>query len=332
MISFFQYYLVVVSFGLMLSINVASAADFYINPDYITSGHVQAQAVPLVTYDAVTGLYTYNYTFRNDLTSLLEIDEVKIPLNGSSAINVVMPRGWTKYVWQEEAWAQLGATLVMAATETPLPPDYVDDGSIPSSPFQIKPGQVLGGFSFQSPDPPVSGNFYAEGFTQLPRLGIDVPEEYEELGLTPPSPFDPSESYKGIVQVPQGPIRSLGGGGTKYVIVDPLASRDPSMDGFLAFTNIANGNIKFAPLTIDIRFAINGESVDQSTFKAYLNSEDITAEFKTVDALTRRAVIQPEHLDLNIDAWNILLTTVKGTIPRVNNAAWDVDRVTFRVQ
>lgn len=298
---------------------LALAASYYINPNYITPGNVRVHATADVTYDPNTGLYTYSYVFRNDPTSLLEVSDIMIPLHGSAAINVKAPKGWTIHPWRDGMWGQQGV-LVWAATGGPylIPPNYVDDGTIYPSVHQIKQGQTLGGFSFQSPDPPALVNFYAEGFTQIPKMGVDVNDEYEEQDIPLPSPFDPTESYKGQTKGPQ------------YTESLYTGNRRPATDGFLVFKNLVNRDTKVAPVQVDIEFGINGETVDQATFKATLNSKDVTAHFKSTGPKTMRAVFQPAQL--NTDGRNTLLTTVHGIIPRNGRTAGDVDRVVFTVQ
>ncbi len=199
-----------------------------------------------------------------------------------------LSRGWSGGTWSN------GSVVDFAATEiVPLPPDVAWDGSFPDVAYKIKRGQTLKGFSFQSVDPPDVINFYAQGFTQLPEA-----TEESEPGELAPSPLDPSQSFRGRTK------------GPKYSDQLFLGNRRGAVDGFLAFRNIANRDTKPAPVQVDIEFGINGETVDQNTFKAYLNSQDITAQFiQSTDPNKRRAVFQPNQL--NIGGRNTLLTTAR---------------------
>src|SRR5204863_8914914 len=88
-----------------------------------------------------------------------------------------------------------------------LPPDYVDDGNLVPSEFNIKPGRRLSGFAFRSPDPPATSHYFAQGFTKLPQVTNDVgelPGEQPDFtvdsasGLTvAPLPIDPAAMYLG---------------------------------------------------------------------------------------------------------------------------------------
>lgn len=277
---------------------------------YISPNNVVARAQAQVSYDSNTGLYTYQYSFTTDVNSLLPVTDIIIPLSGSSVINIDAPKGWSGSVWSN------GSMVDFSATEAePLAPGAVWDGTFPAPANPIRQGQTLSGFSFQSIDPPEIINFYVQGFTQLP-------EATEESGpdQLAPSPLDASESFKGQTK------------GPKYSDQLFLGGRRGAVDGFLAFRNIVNRDAKIAPVQIDIEFGVNGETVDQNTFKAYLNSQDVTADFKVTGTKTRRAVFSAGHLALQVGGRNTLLTTVQGIIPGSGRTAGDADRVVFTVQ
>jgi hypothetical protein len=186
---------------------------------------VNVLATAQVTQDAGTGLFAYSYTFANDAGSSAELSSVQVQVNGSAVFNVQAPRGWTGRAWQD------GSAVGFTATEVETPADYTDEGNLVPSPFQIKPGQGLGGFSFQSYSPPAAVGFTAQGFRQIPVLD-------EESADAPPSMFD--DSFFGTTQGPRG---SGGGNG-----VDDAAffvrqhyfdflSREPDAPGFKFWTN-----------------------------------------------------------------------------------------------
>ncbi len=273
---------------------------------------VSVQAAVSVDYDSASGLYTYAYSFTNAPTSQQEVATIFIPLNGSSVLGILAPQGWTAGVWHD------GSTISFAATEGVIvPPGYVDNGGLLPSPFQIKQGQALSGFSFQSPDPPDLIDFFAQGFTQLPVLGVDVPDPEEPF--TPPGPFDPSQSFKGSTQGPHFSSQLFAGG------------RRPAVDGFLEFQNLTNRATKPAPVQVDILFGANGETVFQDTFKALLNNQDVTAQFLVIDSTHRRAVFQANNPALIVGGRNVLLTVVDGNVAGTTRTAKDVDRLVFNV-
>jgi Calx-beta domain len=142
-----------------------------------------------VTFNPATNLYTYTYSLRNDAASALEASSILIATGGSQVTNVQAPQGWTAALIDGRVAVEFAATEVGQ-----LPANYVDDGNLVPSPFQIKPGQTLGGFSFQSPDPPGRVDFYAQGFKPIPTI-----DDESEGG--PASDLD--ESFKGITTGPK---------------------------------------------------------------------------------------------------------------------------------
>jgi hypothetical protein len=176
---------------------VVLASAVAVAAPYTPPNQVLVTAAVTTTFDQQTGLYRYDYVFRNDPTSALEVATILIPLSGAAVERVTAPAGWTT------DHSTLNDVLGFDATEVVLPADYVDDGSIPPSPYQIKQGQSLGGFSIVSPDGPGTISFHVQGFTQLPVLGVDV-EEDDGPGVRPPGPLDATQSFRGSTT---GPVR-----------------------------------------------------------------------------------------------------------------------------
>lgn len=264
-----------------------------------------------VTYDATTGLFTYRYTLTSDPASVQEVSGFHLRVGGS-VLNTVSPRGWKGRV-------NVSGDMVSWAASEPegivIPPGYVDDGNLLPSIYQIKPGQTLGGFSFQSPDPPQFDVFYAEGFVRIPAEGVDF-----EPGNMPVIPDFPDDLFKGPpTKVPRYSENLFFGG------------RRPGVDGFLVFKNIENGDVRPAPVLIDLVFGVNGEAVRQETFRATLNNVDVTHKFVVTGPDTRRGVF-PVGLGGVKTGRNVLLTTVEGTVPGTTRTAADTDRISFTVE
>ncbi len=264
-----------------------------------------------VTFDSSSGLYTYAYRVSNAITSLQEIDYFALEFHGEIIdASVTSPRGWTFGTHLDRPIVSWGATEI-----GPLPPDFVDDGNVVPSPFQIKPGQTLSGFSFRSPNPPGPAQFFAQGFTKLPQVVGDAGElDCEILDFT-------ENSFTGFTSAPT-PItgESFPGG------------RRPGVDGFLVFLNITDDDTLTAPVAIVIKFSLNGETVDRSTFRATLNGVDVTNAFVAGGRqgdLTAVFDLGSSPLQLGR---NVLITTVDGIVPDSGRTASDVDRLTFFVQ
>lgn len=264
-----------------------------------------------VTHDAGTGLFTYRYTVSSDSTSVQEVTGFHLRVGGS-IVNIQSPRGWSGSVRAR------GDMLIWSASEEEgivIPPGYVDDGNLLPSIYQIKPGQALGGFSFQSPDPPQFDVFYAEGFVRIPVEGVDF-----EPGNMPVLPDFPDNLFKGPpTKVPRYSDNLFFGG------------RRPGVDGFLVFKNIENGALRPAPVLIDLVFGANGETVKQETFRATLNNVDVTHKFAVTGPNTRRGVFPVGLGGVKIGK-NVLLTTVEGVVPGTTRSAADTDRISFTVE
>jgi len=266
-----------------------------------------------VVFDSVSNLYTYTYRVSSSAASPQEVWFFAVRFSGS-VVNPAAPPGWSGFVHRDRPIVSWAATDIGQ-----LPPDFVDDGNVVPSPFQIKPGQTLDGFSFQSPDPPGGNQFFAEGFTKIPAVTEDVgelPQQGAEV-----QDFTVS-SFSGVTVSPT-PVSST-----------PFAGgRRPAVDTFLVFVNIADGDTRPAPAAIVVKFAPNGETVDRSTFRATLNRVDVTAAFVPTSGGSGDLVA---IFDLGSSPLqtgrNVLLTTVEGIVPDTTRTAPDVDRLTFIVQ
>lgn len=268
-----------------------------------------------VRFDGSSGLYVYSYRFTSLATSTQEVWFFAIRLTGSVAAavqNPTSPPGWAFS-------SQTGGIITWAATDVgPLPPDFVDDGNVVPSPFQLKPGQTLGGFGFQSPDPPDTVSFFAEGFTKLPQVTGDV-EELPQAGQD-----IPDFTQNSFIGTTSGPVSIAGRPPFR-------GGRRPAVDGFLVFANISKGETKNAPVAIVINFSQNGEQVDRTTFHASLNGIDVTQAFQPGGSRGDLiAVFDLGSSPLQVGR-NVLITSVEGVVPGTTRTASDVDRLTFTV-
>ena len=141
------------------------------------TNEIYMQSTVLVDYDPSTRLYTYAYSFRNETTSLLDASSIQLPLKGATLLNIHAPQGWKAALWENNA-----AVEFAVEDSGNLPANYVDDGNLLPSPYQIKPGQTLSGFSFQTPYAAGTIDFLAQGFKPIPVLDDDAGQQ--------PSVFD----------------------------------------------------------------------------------------------------------------------------------------------
>lgn len=266
-----------------------------------------------VTYDSNTGLFKYAYALSSGATSQQEVDTFYVPLRGTTAVNLQAPAGWTASLQGADG----GMVIWCACAEEGIvaPPNFVDVGQLVPSIYQIKPGQTLSGFSFQSPDPPAAGTFYAAGFVQIPVEGVDFAP-----GMSPNLPTFPNDVATGQVDSPLRVESTFGGG------------RRPAVDAFVTFLTLKDGDSRVAPVLIDIVFGPNGETVFADTFHAVLNGVDITGQFVATSATRRRAYLQLSPSSVLKTGANILSTSVDGIVPGATRTATDTDRLKFVVQ
>lgn len=297
-------------FALVLSAAIARAQVLV---PFTPANQLSASVSANVTFDPSNNLYTYTYTVSNAGTSVqaawlfaLQLDGV---VSSSSA-----PAGWTSALHDDEPLISWAATEVDT-----LPPNFVDTGNIPPSPFVIAPGGTQSGFQLVSPDPPGNATFFAQGDTLLTQVGTDtgdLPQEGEEV---PPLTTD-SISGATVGPVPVNTAQFFAGG------------RRPAVDGFLVFLNLATGDVKTAPVGVVTQFGINGETVDPSTFHATLNGTDVTALFSPGPGSGQMTAIFDTKTSPLMIGKNVLITSVDGIVPGTSRTASDVDRVTFTAQ
>jgi probable HAF family extracellular repeat protein len=170
------------------------------------AAEIQVQAIAQVSYDPNTRLYAYQYSFVNDPTSSLELSGIEVPLNDSVIVGLQAPLRWTATLWDDSAAVDFTATDIVN-----LPPNYVEDGNLLPSPYQIRPGQSLGGFSFQSPYPPGTVDLFAQGFKPLPSIvddGGPQPNYFDgSFKGTTTGPVFPSALYSNKIDEPWAFVR-----------------------------------------------------------------------------------------------------------------------------
>jgi len=173
-----------------------------------------------VSYDAATHLYTYRYSFHNAALSVQALDSLDIgapvPITG-----VQFPRGWI------DIPPDVGDPVEAVSFFPYLLPSSapVQSVTIPPSPWELQPGQTLGGFRFQSPHGPGPVPFYAMGYvTVATQSSEESAEEMTEacgyslgtpsgvgrmgrtlgpiLGISVPIHFPPALNHKAVGLVP----------------------------------------------------------------------------------------------------------------------------------
>lgn len=265
-----------------------------------------------VSFDPATHMYTYHYVVTNLAGNPRPVDYFSIIVQpGVDVITeVASPKDW------EGAFSEHNGVVDWAGTNVApyIPADYVHDGhSIPPYGPWIKPGEKMGGFSFKSFSPPGAGQGISQTFAPIP--WADDAEELMDLPYNSNLPEENGYRFSTTVPVPDA---------------DWSGNRRPSVDGFLVFANTENRTSFAGSALIVLRFAVGGEKVDMSTFRATLNSESVTGRF-VYDATYKgyAARFTPENSPLRAGN-NVLLTSIDGTIPGVyDRPVNDSDRLSF---
>lgn len=259
------------------------------------------------SFDTGTGLYTYSYVVANATTSVEEVQFFAVRLGGlvmPDVLNPTTPNGWTFDIHTDRPIISWGATDISGA---------LLDGSnaTPPSKNQIKPGQQLTGFSFQSHAAPGSVVFYGQGYVRGP---LAEPGDADDENAT----VTPDFTQIGVNGRTLGPVSAS-------------LSGSQSVRDFVAILAPSDGDILSSPAEIRLKFAIGGESVDRSTFRAALNGIDVTDSFTSGGSgadLQASFSLGGAALQSGV---NDFLATVSGTDPQTATVSQGVSRVMFTV-
>jgi hypothetical protein len=291
---------------LALSCVTATPAAAAIIVPVIDRSQVDVTVSVDVQFDALTGLYTYSYELTSGLGSVLDVESFAVETN-AEVLNAQAPAGWDPGPFDDQPLFDFAAVQVQ-----PLPPDYVDTGNIPPSAVSIKPGETLGGFSFQSPEGPTTVLFYAQGYAPAPQA--DSEDDFEGIHI-------PTFTENSFIGSTVGPGRDDG--------VTFAGGRRPSVDGFLGFVGINDRDTLSPPAVLSLRFAVNGETVDIPTFTAQLNRVDVTGSFQPTGNGDERVAIFDLAASPIVVGRNVLFTSVEGIVPGTTRTASDGDALTF---
>ncbi len=123
---------------------------------------VTGKVTPQVAFNPATKMYTYTYTVSNDPSSAQEIRRFDIDF-APPVSNFIDPPGWVDSTFTYRS------TLGWAAIDDfDRPVDPTDKATVPAALSQIKPGQSVAGFSFQSPKPPGPVKYFVTGYVVVP--------------------------------------------------------------------------------------------------------------------------------------------------------------------
>ena len=193
--------------------------------DYEKPNKIDIVVFPKVTYDQNRDIFTYIYSLTSTPKSIQEVHSFSV-VTDKNYPDANSPDGWEVH---KSTSPGLPPMVDWTAGWGDLPEGKVvpSHGNIDPSPFNIKSGNSLTGFSFESKGLPGVTTFFSEGFVKIP----DVTEEPVEEGPHSPRDFG-RDAFKGGTV---GPVAvsdtSLGG------LIDRLISLKDSMPGYGWITN-----------------------------------------------------------------------------------------------
>jgi hypothetical protein len=168
------------------------------------------------TFDPLANLYTYSYTVISSPESEQEISDFAVDVFGAIS-DIRSPRGWIGDMAADRA------TVMWHAYENaPVDPNEPDDGGTLPGVYQVKPGQILGGFEFKSEFAALPVNFYAVGYVPVPTAASEEEAEtmLEECPDSTGSFFDLA-----FVGITSGPVQLFQ---SSFTVRDMQAERAPS--------------------------------------------------------------------------------------------------------
>lgn len=159
---------------------------------------VVPQVIGQATGHPETNTWTYTYVLKNDPSSTNPVMTFALaPVLAPQSIG--RPNHWM----QTYGFGDRSDAVVWRVVDAGPPPTGWDSVSLYPSPFEVQPGDTLGGFSIVSPHGPGMINYYVEGFHGL-ALEPDEPD--------PPPLFDNSVTGTvvgpaNVTGVPEEPSR-----------------------------------------------------------------------------------------------------------------------------
>lgn len=143
----------IVVFASLLSAEHAAAQKCPPLPNQVNV-HVRTS----LSFDVKNGLYTYEYTVTNDSSSTQEADGFAVDF-APPISNVSRPQGWSGRKPLVDR-----STMFWSAQRVANPDRVTNDAKVPPSIVQIKRGDSMSGFSFQSPNAPGLVSYFAIGY------------------------------------------------------------------------------------------------------------------------------------------------------------------------
>ncbi len=230
--------------------------------EYEKPNKIDLLVIPNIAVNSSTVNLIYNYTVVSTNKSIQDVWTFTI-LTDEVYSNVRQPNGWRNH---KSVQPEMPKMVDWAASWGDLPEGKVipNHSNIDPSPFNIKPGNSLSRFSFESSSLPGVVTFYSEGFVQPPEV---VGEPTEDA--LPPYEFG-DDAFRGTTIGPVAVINTSPNG-----LIDRLITLKDSMPSYGWITNqgIINGlNVKLNAAKASILKGNNKVAVNQ--LNAFINELD----------------------------------------------------------
>lgn len=252
---------------------------------------VDVSIAPEISILSSSGNFTYKLTINSSHKSLQEIMDFLL-VTSESNLNSSCPLGWEislgethpalpKMIRWGSGWGDLPEGKIIPDH------DYVDP-----SPFNIKPGESLSGFSFESKSLPGIVDFYAAGYAKL------LTTEEEPESTFPPGHTFLDDLFKGTTIGPVGVSDTSPGG-----LIDRLILLKDETPKYNWITNQGILN------SLNVKLKAAKESIARGNKKAAVNQ---------LEAFIRELEAQKgKHVDPN--AWALLKSNAEYLIFKLGN-------------
>lgn len=251
------------------------------------------------------GVFRYQYSVANAAAAQQRINflhlDLAVPADSADA-----PADW---------FAIVASKSVSWGADGTVDPAWVADHEVdlPSFLSEIAPGASRTGFDLLS----------SCGGSSTP-LAYFV-QGYNHLGKQP----DDDTAFVAEPEWREDAVSGTVLGPSDCSTVADWGNRRPGVDGFLGVVNFVNGaTLPAGPASVQIRFSRAGEVVDRATFRAELNSVDVTSRFVANSRGDMVAVFAPGSSPARTGR-NVLLLKVDGQILGTTRTATDADRFSF---
>ena len=187
---------------------------------------IDVSILPVIQFDTVAMKFVYKYTLQSSERSQQEVNRLLINTSGAHS-NAASPLGWRfKDTSRVRQIFRPFAAWHAGWGNHPNGKLVPSHGNVEGTPYQVKPGQTLSGYSVESMNPPGVVDFFAYGFRKLRTV------EEAEANPYPVGHSSLDDAFRGKTIGPVIVTDTSSGG-----LIDRLIVLKDSMPGFGWITN-----------------------------------------------------------------------------------------------